>query len=52
MFDLLTVNSIALLARMAVTKISVSLEEETLAATRLAAEEAGLSLSAWLSQAA
>jgi hypothetical protein len=37
---------------MAVTKISVSLEEETLAAARMAAEEAGLSLSAWLSQAA
>ncbi|MGH3856594.1 MAG: hypothetical protein ACRDR6_24540 [Pseudonocardiaceae bacterium] len=37
---------------MAVTKISVSLEEETLAAARIAAEEAGLSLSAWLSQAA
>jgi hypothetical protein len=36
---------------MAVTKISVSLEE-TLAAARIAAEEAGLSLSAWLSQAA
>lgn len=37
---------------MAVTKISVSLEEETLAAARIAAEEMGLSLSAWLSQAA
>jgi hypothetical protein len=37
---------------MAVTKISVSLEEDTLAAARIAAEEAGLSLSAWLSQAA
>ncbi|MGH3865669.1 MAG: hypothetical protein ACRDQ4_05925 [Pseudonocardiaceae bacterium] len=37
---------------MTVTKISVSLEEETLAAARIAAEEAGLSLSAWLSQAA
>ncbi|MGH3721627.1 MAG: hypothetical protein ACRDRI_22825 [Pseudonocardiaceae bacterium] len=37
---------------MAVTKISVSLEEETLAAARIAAEEAGLSLSAWLSHAA
>ena len=37
---------------MAVTKISVSLEDETLAAARIAAEEAGLSLSAWLSQAA
>jgi pyrroloquinoline quinone (PQQ) biosynthesis protein C len=36
----------------AVTKISVSLEEETLAAARNAAEEAGLSLSAWLSRAA
>jgi hypothetical protein len=37
---------------MAVTKVSVSLEEETLAAARIAAEEAGLSLSAWLSRAA
>ena len=37
---------------MAVTKISVSLEDETLAAARTAAEEMGLSLSAWLSQAA
>ena len=37
---------------MAVTKISVSLEDETLAAARIAAEEMGLSLSAWLSQAA
>ncbi|HEU0089546.1 MAG TPA: hypothetical protein VFQ77_18200 [Pseudonocardiaceae bacterium] len=37
---------------MAVTKISVSLEDETLAAARVAAEEMGLSLSAWLSQAA
>lgn len=37
---------------MGVTKISVSLEEETLAAARIAAEEAGLSLSAWLSRAA
>ncbi|MGH3828266.1 MAG: hypothetical protein ACRDQX_14020 [Pseudonocardiaceae bacterium] len=37
---------------MAVTKISVSLEEETLAAARSAAEDAGLSLSAWLSHAA
>ncbi|MGH4012609.1 MAG: hypothetical protein ACRDSL_01450 [Pseudonocardiaceae bacterium] len=37
---------------MTVTKISVSLEDETLAAARIAAEEAGLSLSAWLSQAA
>jgi hypothetical protein len=36
---------------MAVIKISVSLEEETLTAACSAAEEAGLSLSAWLSQA-
>ncbi|HET9254279.1 MAG TPA: hypothetical protein VFO16_03630 [Pseudonocardiaceae bacterium] len=37
---------------MGVTKVSVSLEDETLAAARVAAEEAGLSLSAWLSRAA
>lgn len=37
---------------MPVTKISVSLTDDALAAARVAAEEAGLSLSAWLSQSA
>jgi hypothetical protein len=37
---------------MAVLKVSVSLDEHHLAAARKAAAEAGMSLSAWLSQAA
>lgn len=37
---------------MAVEKISISLDEEVAASARIAAEAAGLSLSAWLSQAA
>ncbi len=37
---------------MAVEKISISLDEEIAASARIAAEAAGLSLSAWLSQAA
>jgi hypothetical protein len=37
---------------MAVHKISVSLDENHLAAARQAAADAGMSLSAWLSQAA
>ncbi len=37
---------------MGVAKISVSIEEDALAAARQAAEALGVSLSAWLSQAA
>lgn len=37
---------------MGVTKISVSVDDEALAMARLAAENAGMSLSAWLSRAA
>jgi high-affinity K+ transport system ATPase subunit B len=37
---------------MAVKKISVALDENVAASAALAAEEAGLSLSAWLNQAA
>lgn len=37
---------------MAVVKLSISLDEETAAAARAAAEAKGMTLSAWLSQAA
>jgi hypothetical protein len=37
---------------MAVTKVSVSLDDEAIASARAAAEAEGISLSAWLSRAA
>jgi hypothetical protein len=41
-----------MIAGMAVTKVSVSLDEEAMSAARSAADAEGISLSAWLSRAA